>query len=129
MLNRIVLVGRLTRDPETRTTSNGTVVSSFTLAVNRNYKNAQGEAEADFIPVVTWRKLAELCSKYLKKGKLAAVDGRLETRTYDDKEGVRRYISEVIADNVVFLSPKDNTENTENADTYAEEFPIDKIPF
>ena len=104
MINRVVLVGNLTRDPELRYTPNGVAVTSFTLAVNRTYKNAQGEREADFIPIVAWRQLAELCANYLKKGRQAAVDGRIQTRSYENNEGRRVYVTEVIADNVQFLN-------------------------
>ncbi len=107
MINNVVLVGRLTRDPELRyTPGNGIPVATFTLAVDRPFKNAEGEREADFIPIVTWRKLAENCANYLKKGSQAAVTGRLQIRSYDDKEGVRRKIAEIVADNVRFLDSK-----------------------
>ena len=102
MLNRITLIGRLVRDPELRYTSNGTPVSNFTLAVERNYKNRQGERDVDFIKIVTWRKLAETCAQHLGKGRMVAVEGRLQIRK-SEKEN-RTYINpEVIADNVQFL--------------------------
>lgn len=107
MLNRVVLIGRLTRDPELRYTPNGVAVASFTLAVDRNFKNAQGERETDFIPCVVYRQLAELCANYLAKGKLAAVDGRMQVRSYDGQDGQKRWVTEVIGENVRFLSPKD----------------------
>jgi single-strand DNA-binding protein len=104
MLNQVVLIGRLTRDPELRyTPGNGVPVATFTLAVDRPFTNQQGERDADFINIVTWRKLAENCANYLKKGSLAAVTGRLQIRSYDDNQGVRRKVSEVVADNVRFL--------------------------
>jgi single-strand DNA-binding protein len=104
VLNQVVLIGRLTRDPELRyTPGNGVPVASFTLAVDRPFTNQQGEREADFINIVTWRKLAENCANYLKKGSLAAVTGRLQIRSYEDNQGVRRKVSEVVADNVRFL--------------------------
>jgi len=108
MLNRIILIGRLTKDPELRYTPNGVAVASFTLAVDRNRKNAQGEKETDFINIVAWRQLAELCANYLGKGKLAAVDGELHIRSFDGQDGQKRWVTEVVADNVRFLSPKDN---------------------
>ena len=86
MLNRVVLIGRLTRDPELRYTPNGIAVASFTLAVNRPWLNQQGEREADFIPIVVWRKQAENCANYINKGSLVAVDGRMQVRTYETKE-------------------------------------------
>lgn len=102
MLNRCVLIGRLTRDPELRYTPSGIAVTTFTLAVDRNYKSAQGEKETDFINIVTWRQLAELCANYLSKGKLAAVDGRIQVRSYDDKNGQRRWATDVVAEFVIY---------------------------
>ena len=106
MLNRIVLIGRLTKDPELRYTQSGKAVCAFTLAVDRPYVGADGNKETDFINIVVWNKLGENCAQYLGKGKLAAVDGRLQIRSYDGQDGQRRYVTEVIADNVRFLSPK-----------------------
>lgn len=106
MLNRIVLIGRLTKDPELRYTQSGKAVCTFTLAVDRPYLANNGNREADFINIVVWNKTAENCAQYLAKGKLAAVDGRLQIRSYDGQDGQRRYVTEVIADNVQFLSPK-----------------------
>lgn len=103
MLNRVILIGRLTRDPELRYTPTGVAVTQFTLAVDRPFSNNQNEREADFIPVVTWRQLAETCANYLRKGRLAAVEGRIQVRNYDNNEGKRVYVTEVIADNVRFL--------------------------
>jgi single-strand DNA-binding protein len=111
LLNRIVLIGRLTKDPELRYTPNGVAVASFTLAVNRSRPNPQGEREADFIPIVVWQKQAENCANYLGKGRLVAVDGRLQIRTYDGKDGQRRWVTEVIAENVRFLDKKDSGES------------------
>ncbi|EGQ0541169.1 TPA: single-stranded DNA-binding protein [Staphylococcus aureus] len=108
MLNRTVLVGRLTKDPEYRTAPNGVSVTTFTIAVNRTFTNAQGEREADFINCVTFRKQAENVNNYLSKGSLAGVDGRLQTRSYDNKEGRRVFVTEVVADSVQFLEPKNN---------------------
>jgi len=107
MLNRIVLIGRLTRDPELRYTQSGIPVASFTLAVDRNFKNAQGERETDFINIVVWRQQAENCAQYLSKGKLAAVDGNLQLRSYTGNDGIKRTVAEVNADTVRFLSPKE----------------------
>lgn len=122
MLNRIILIGRLVKDPELRYTTNGTAVANFTLAVDRSYTNQNGEREADFIDVVIWRKLAETCANHLGKGRLVAVEGRLQTRSYDDSNGIRRKAVEVVADNVRFLDwPKNegarsNTGNQGNND-------------
>lgn len=113
MLNRIVLIGRLTRDPELRYTPSGVAVAQFTLAVDRPFSNQQGNREADFINIVTWRQLAENCANYLRKGRLAAVDGRLQIRSYDNNEGRKVYVTEVIADNVRFLeSSNSNRDQT-----------------
>lgn len=104
MINRCVLVGRLTADPSLRYTPSGVAVTTFTLAVNRQFSNNEGEREADFINIVAWRQLAELCANYLKKGSQAGLEGRLQTRSYDNKEGKRVFVVEVVADNVQFLS-------------------------
>ncbi|MCM3731988.1 single-stranded DNA-binding protein [Fictibacillus nanhaiensis] len=106
MLNRVVLVGRLTKDPELKYTPNGVAVANFTLAVNRPFSNQQGEREADFINCVVWRKPAENVANYLKKGSLAGVDGRLQTRSYENNQGQRVYVTEVMAESVQFLEPK-----------------------
>ncbi|WP_168123286.1 single-stranded DNA-binding protein [Paenibacillus sp. HB172176] len=103
MLNRVILIGRLTRDPELRYTPAGVAVTQFTLAVDRPFTTGSGEREADFIPIVTWRQLAETCANYLKKGRLTAVEGRIQVRNYENNEGKRVYVTEVIADNVRFL--------------------------
>ncbi|RLE12526.1 single-stranded DNA-binding protein [Candidatus Aerophobetes bacterium] len=102
-MNRVILIGNLTQDPELRYTPDGTPVVSFTLAVNRSFTNQEGERETDFIPVVVWRKQAERCSEYLTKGSQVAVDGRLQIRSYEDKDGIRRKVSEVVAWRVEFL--------------------------
>ncbi|MEN6350210.1 MAG: single-stranded DNA-binding protein [Syntrophomonas sp.] len=99
MLNRVILIGRLTRDPELRYTPNGTAVATFTLAVDRKFKRE----EADFIPIVVWAKLAEHCANYLGKGRMVAVEGRIQVRTYDTQEGQKRWVTEVVAEDVRFL--------------------------
>jgi single-strand DNA-binding protein len=103
MLNRVILIGRLTKDPELRYTPAGVAVTQFTLAVDRQFSGNKDEREADFIPIVTWRQLAETCANYLRKGRLAAVEGRIQVRNYENNEGRRVYVTEVIADNVRFL--------------------------
>lgn len=107
MLNRVILIGRLTKDPELRYTPAGVAIAQFTLAVDRPFSRDNGggerEREADFIPIVTWRQLAETCANYLRKGRLAAVEGRIQVRNYENNEGRRVYVTEVIADNVRFL--------------------------
>lgn len=103
MLNRVVLIGRLTRDPELRYTPNGTAVANFRLAVDRPFANQQGERETDFIDIVVWRSAAETVAKHMKKGRLVAVEGRLQIRSYENTEGQRIRVGEVVADNVRFL--------------------------
>ncbi len=115
MYNRVILIGRLTRDPELRYTANGSAVASFALAVDRNFRSANGERETDFINIVAWRNLGERCSEYLSKGKLAAVEGRLQIRSYEGQDGIKRTVAEVVADDVRFLSPKDSAGNGGNA--------------
>lgn len=105
-MNRVCLIGRLTAKPELRTTSNNLSTTRFTLAVNRNFSNAQGEREADFITIVAWRKQAENICQYLDKGSLVSVEGRIQTGSFDDKDGNKRYTTEVIADQVNFLESK-----------------------
>ncbi len=108
MLNKVILIGRLTRDPELRYTANGVAVATFSLAVDRPYTNQQGERETDFIRIVTWRKLAETCANHLGKGRLVAVEGRLQIRNYEDQSGQKRLAAEVVAENVRFLDwPKE----------------------
>lgn len=109
MMNRVVLVGRLTKDPELRYTPSGVAVATFTLAVNRTFTNQQGEREADFINCVVWRKPAENVANYLKKGSLAGVDGRVQTRNYEGQDGKRVYVTEIVAESVQFLEPRNNS--------------------
>lgn len=118
MMNRTVLVGRLTKDPELRYTPNGVPVATFTLAVNRPFKNAAGETEADFINCVVWRKPAENVANYLKKGSLAGIDGRVQTRNYEGSDGKRVYVTEILAESVQFLDTRgsggDNVQSNTN---------------
>lgn len=104
-LNKVIMIGRLTKDPELRYTPNGVAVCQFTLAVDRPFANQNGERGADFIPVVAWKKVAENCANYLKKGSQVAVDGRIQTRNYENNEGRKVYVTEVIAESVQFLTP------------------------
>ncbi|MBP1994623.1 single-stranded DNA-binding protein [Paenibacillus eucommiae] len=118
MLNRVILIGRLTRDPELRYTPAGVAVTQFTLAVDRPFANSQTkEREADFINIVTWRQLAETCANYLRKGRLAAVEGRMQVRNYDNNEGRKVYVTEVIADNVRFLESSGSGNREEGTGT------------
>ncbi|CEH28287.1 hypothetical protein AM501_24045 [Aneurinibacillus migulanus] len=104
MLNRAVLLGRLTRDPELRYTPTGTAVCTFVLAIPRRMVGEKGDRETDFLPIVVWNKLAELCAQYLRKGQQAAVEGRIQVRNFENKEGQRIYVTEIVADNVQFLN-------------------------
>ncbi|MFR8916605.1 MAG: single-stranded DNA-binding protein [Oscillospiraceae bacterium] len=106
MLNKIFIMGRLTRDPELRRTQSGTAVTSFTLAVDRDFKSQSGEKETDFIDVVAWRSTAEFAAKYFTKGRMAIVEGRLQIRPWTDKEGNSRRSAEVVADNIYFGDSK-----------------------
>ncbi|WP_102273364.1 single-stranded DNA-binding protein [Cytobacillus massiliigabonensis] len=118
MMNRVVLVGRLTKDPELRYTPNGVPVATFTLAVNRTFTNQQGEREADFINCVIWRKPAENVANFLKKGSLAGVDGRIQTRSYEGQDGKRVYVTEVQAESVQFLEPRNSNSNRSDSAGY-----------
>ncbi|EDH0798985.1 single-stranded DNA-binding protein, partial [Listeria monocytogenes] len=118
MMNRVVLVGRLTKDPELRYTPAGVAVTTFTLAVNRTFTNQQGEREADFISCVVWRKPAENVANFLKKGSMAGVDGRVQTRNYEDNDGKRVFVAEVVAESVQFLDPKNNNVEGTTSNNY-----------
>ena len=113
MLNHIVLMGRLTRDPELRRTQSGIAVASFTLAVDQDYKGQNGERGVDFINIVAWRGTAEFAEKYFEKGQMAVVSGRLSTRNYEDKNGNKRTAYEVVASNIYFGGSKSNTGSAE----------------
>lgn len=115
-MNRVHLIGNLTRDPETRTTGTGLTVCSFTLAVNRRTRKQDGTQETDFINVTAWRTLGENCAKYLSKGKKAGVSGSIQTRTYEAQDGSKRHAFEVVADEVEFLSPVGGSAQRGNSD-------------
>ena len=116
MINNVTLVGRLTKDPDLRYTASGTAVATFTLAVNRNFTNQNGNREADFINCVIWRKPAETMATLAKKGSLIGIVGRIQTRTYDNQQGQRVYVTEVVADNFQLLESKAATESRAHAD-------------
>lgn len=111
MLNRVALVGRLTKEVELRRTGNGKAVASFTLAVNRNFKTGDGQ-EADFLNIVAWGKVAENTANYCSKGSLVSVDGRIQTRNYENNQGQKVYVTEVIADSVQFIDTRRNGNTT-----------------
>jgi single-strand DNA-binding protein len=132
MLNRVILIGRLTADPELRYTQNGTAVTNFRLAVDRPFTNQSGEREADFIPIVVWDKQAENCANYLNKGRLVAVDGRMQVRSYDAQDGTRRWVTEVVAQDVRFLDwgrQSDQADDSSKTVTQSDDFFIDDVPF
>lgn len=129
-MNKVVLIGRLTRDPELRYTSSNIPTVTFSLAVNRPFQNQNGVREADFINIVMWRKQAETAKKYLSKGSLIAVDGRIQTRNYDGTDGKKVYVTEVVADNFEFLESKGqraNMASDENMDSFVQNMPTTDV--
>lgn len=129
MLNKVVLIGRLTKDPELRYTPAGIPITRFTLAVDRNYKNQNGERETDFIPVTVWRGTAETCAKYLAKGRLVAVVGRIQTGSYEAEDGTRRYTTDVVADEVKFLKLGERDKEQDAAPEGFQEIDDTELPF
>lgn len=107
-MNKVMLIGNLTKDPELTTTNNGVNFCRFTIAVGRNFTSADGEREADFLPVIAWRSQADNCYKYLKKGSKVAVIGSVQTRNYEASDGTRRYVTEIVAESVEFLTTKNS---------------------
>jgi single-strand DNA-binding protein len=126
-MNRIALIGRLTRDPDIRYTQSGNAVCSFTLAVDRPYSGQQGDKETDFISIVVWRKAAEACANNLGKGRLVAVEGRLQIRSYETPEGQKRWVTEVVAERVQFLD-KAKTESSQGQTAYSDQ-ELEDLPF
>lgn len=118
-MNKVTLIGRLTKDPELRYTSSNIAVASFTLAVDRGYTSQNGERQADFLNIVVWRKPAENVKKFLTKGSQVAVDGSIQTRSYDDPNGQKRYITEILANSVEFLGSKGNTSSQQGTEKSA----------
>ena len=116
MINNVVLIGRLTRDPELRYTPSNVAVATFNLAVNRNFKGANGEREADFINCIMWRKQAENFANWVKKGALVGITGRIQTRSYDNQQGQRVYVTEVVIDSFRNLEKRDNSANRNSMD-------------
>ena len=114
-MNKVFLIGNLVRDPEVRATQSGISVCNFTVAVNRRFKKENGEQETDFLNVIAWRQLAELCGKYLAKGRKVAVTGSIQTRTYEAKDGSKRTAWDIVADEVEFLSPQNQQSSTQSA--------------
>lgn len=126
MLNQTIIIGRTTKEPEFRQTQNGVSVATFTIAVDRNFKNQNGEKETDFFNIVCWRGLAETVGRYLGKGRLVAVSGRLQNRSYEAKDGTKRYITEIVASEVQFL---DRAKDADQQQPLWEEVNLDELPF
>lgn len=132
-MNKCILIGNLTKDPEISTTSNGVSVCRFTLAVTRRYSNSEGERDTDFINIVAWRSLADNCHKFIKKGSKVAVVGNIQSRSYDATDGTKRYVTEIVAEEVEFLTTK-NADSSEVKDkkedvTKLEPIDDDSLPF
>lgn len=115
-MNKVFLTGNLTKDPEVRTTPAGASVCTFGLAVNRRFKSKDGSEVTDFFNIVAWRQLADLCGRYLAKGRKIAVVGELQTRNYEAKDGTKRYVTEIVADDIEFLSPRDRDASQQGGD-------------
>lgn len=130
-MNKIILIGRLTKDPELNYTNSGKAVCKFTLAVNRPYSNQDGKSQADFINIVVWNKPAENSANYLAKGRQCAVEGRLQIRSYEADDGTRKYITEVVANSVQFLSSSKSDEKSSTPSDIGEEvyFSDQDLPF
>jgi len=128
MINRTVLVGRLTKDPDLRYTNSGTAVASFTLAVNRQFTNSDGEREADFINCVIWRKAAENFANFTHKGSLVGIDGRIQTRSYENQQGNKVYVTEVVVENFSLLEPKSHSDQSPQ-DSKKKTPPANQDPF
>lgn len=114
-MNKVLLIGNLTKDPEMRSTQSGVAVCNFSIAVNRRFKNANGQQETDYLNIIAWRQLAELCSKYLAKGRKVAVTGSIQTRQYEAKDGSKRTAWDIVADEVEFLTPQNQQSGTPSA--------------
>ncbi len=121
-MNKVFLVGRLTKDPELKYLSDNTAVANFTIAINRIFANQSGEKQADFINIVVWRKQAENVKKYVTKGSLVGIDGRIQTRNYENKEGTKVYVTEVIAENVQFLESRGQQQQNTEQDVSPHDF-------
>lgn len=134
-MNKVILVGNVTKDLELKTTTNGIATCTFSIAVNRKFKNAQGVQEADYINIVTWMQTAELCAKYLAKGRKVGIVGSIQTRSYTAKDGGKRYVTEVVADDVEFLTPRgsagENVQESQHTDISNDftEVEDDDLPF
>ena len=128
-MNKVILIGNIAADIESRTTSSGVATCTLRLAVQRRVPNKDGKRESDFFNVICWRQTAEFCAKYLSKGRKIAVEGSLQTRSYDAQDGTKRYVTEIIADSVEFLTPKSAQPPTAGTPEGFEEIDDDMLPF
>lgn len=128
-MNKVILIGNLTKDVELNTTTNGVDVAKFTLAVSRRFANAEGERETDFLNIIVWREQGKNCAKYLKKGSKCAVVGEIQTRSYDAQDGTKRYVTEIVANEVEFLSTKQSGEAKEDEAVKMQPIDDDGLPF
>ena len=128
-MNKVILIGNLTKDVELNTTTNGVDVARFTLAVGRRFANSEGERETDFLNIIVWREQGKNCAKYLKKGSKCAVVGEIQTRSYDAQDGTKRYVTEVVASEVEFLNTKQNGEQATNEQPNMQPIDDDGLPF
>lgn len=127
MLNKVILIGRLTRDPELKHTASNIAVANFSLAVNRPFSDQNGERGVDFINIIVWRKQAENVKKYLNKGSLISLEGRIQTRNYDNKEGKKVYVTEVVADSVQFLESKGQKTTNVSPQDFLDQAPVTDV--
>ena len=130
-MNKIILVGRLTKDPEVRSTSAGFATVNFTVAVNRNFKNKEGGYDADFLPCVAFRNTADFISKFFKKGSMISLEGRVQTRNYDAQDGSKRYVTEVVVENAEFCGGKNESSSSSSNNDFVDapsEAPVDEMP-
>ena len=131
-MNKAIIIGRLTADPEINTTNSGVDVCRFAVAVNRPYKNANGDAQVDYLNIVVWREAAKNCAKYLAKGRQVAVVGSIQTRSYEDSNGIKRYVTEIIAEHVEFIGGNPNAADKPGSRSKADdlkEIDDDELPF
>lgn len=128
-MNKVILIGNLTKDPETSTTNSGIKVCKFTVAVNRNYSGGDGTRQTDFLPIICWRNQAENCGRFLRKGSKVGISGSIQTRNYDAADGTKRYVTEIVADEVQFLSTRSENfvDDTDASDTAPRRNKVDEL--
>lgn len=126
-MNKVILIGNLTKDPETSTTNSGIKVCKFTVAVNRNYSSGDGTRQTDFLPIICWRNQAENCGRFLRKGSKVGISGSIQTRNYDAADGTKRYVTEIVADEVQFLSTRSENFPDDASDTVSGRNKVDEL--